>query len=79
MQTNVRQTGETTQTRDALTKRVERAIGELFPDTQLMVTHCQLRGITKSELDQVFVQARRAAIIDFAAETIGETIKAAAN
>lgn len=79
MQTNVRQTADTGQAREALTKRVERAIGELFPDTQLMVTHCQLRGITKSELDQVFVQARRAAIVDFAAETIGETIKAAAN
>lgn len=79
MQTNVQQTADISQAREALTKRVERAIGELFPDTQLMVTHCQLRGITKSELDQVFVQARRAAIIDFAAETIGATIKAAAN
>lgn len=79
MQTNVRQTAESGDAREVLTKRVERAIGELFPDTQLMVTHCQLRGITKSELDQVFDQARRAAIIDFAAETIGASIKAAAN
>lgn len=75
MQTNVRQTEDSSQARAALSKRVERAIGELFPDTQLMVTHYQLRGFTKSDLDQVFIEARRAAIIDFAAETIGTAIK----